>query len=174
MATSWAWKEWRSCRCRTSKIQMSPFFPALMRAWCWGAYTTAALPSWWHENAARQRYLIGYDYTPCLSTQPPTYFIILHFSDIPRILRSSISKQLFVPKRKLKTGKWVSVVVIKIWNRLPSTIKSPFIKQKLKTYNCKFSVVQLSNDDSWLPHLGLNLMILLVAPLSLNIHWYRC
>jgi len=129
MATSWAWKEWRSCRCRTSKIQMSPFFPALMRAWCWGAYTTAALPSWWHENAARQCYLIGYDYTPCLSTQPPTYLINLHFSDIPRILRSSISKQLFVPKRKLKTGKWVSVVVIKIWNRLPSTIKSPFIKK---------------------------------------------
>ena len=62
----------------------------------------------------------------CLSTQQSTYLVkVPHFSDVPRTLRSSVSKQLIVPKIKLNFGKCVfSVAVPTIWNQLPITIKS--------------------------------------------------
>ena len=49
-----------------------------------------------------------------------TYLVNLqHFYDIARILRSSVSKQFFVTKTKLNTGKRAfSVAAPTIWNRL--------------------------------------------------------
>ena len=58
-----------------------------------------------------------------LSTQQPMYLVTLvHFSDISRTLRTSIS---FVPKTKLNIGKYAfSVAAPTIRNQLPITIKS--------------------------------------------------
>ena len=54
-----------------------------------------------------------------LSTQQPTYLVnLLHFS---RTLRSSVTKQLFIPKTKLSIGKRAFPT---IWNQLPITIRS--------------------------------------------------
>ena len=52
-----------------------------------------------------------------LSTQKPTYLVnLLHFSAISRMLRSSVSKQLFVPKTKLNIGKYAfSVAAQTTW-----------------------------------------------------------
>ena len=42
-----------------------------------------------------------------------TYLVnLLHFSDIPRTLRSSVSKQLFVPKTKLNLAKCAFCVAV--------------------------------------------------------------
>ena len=41
-----------------------------------------------------------------ISTQQPTYLVnLLYFSDISGTLKSSVSKQRFVPKTKLNIGK---------------------------------------------------------------------
>ena len=64
--------------------------------------------------------------TVTLSTQQPTYLVnLLHFSDISRTLRSSISKKRFVPKTKLNIGKrGFSVAAPTIWNQLTVVVKS--------------------------------------------------
>ena len=50
---------------------------------------------------------------------------LLHFSGISRAFRSSVSKQLFVPKPKLNIGKRAfSVAASTFWNQLPITITS--------------------------------------------------
>ena len=49
---------------------------------------------------------------------------LLHISNIPRQLRSSIS-QLIVPKTKLNLGKRAfSVAAPRVWNELPITLKT--------------------------------------------------
>ena len=60
-----------------------------------------------------------------LSTQQPPYLAsLLHLSNIPRQLRSSIS-QLIVPKTKLNLGKRAfSVGAPRVWNELPITLKT--------------------------------------------------
>ena len=81
-----------------------------------------------------------------LSTQQPPYLTsLLHLSNIPRQLRSSIS-QLFVPKTKFYLSKYAfSVAVPWIWNELLITLKtsetSYFPKKKLKTYLFKISTI---------------------------------
>ena len=74
-----------------------------------------------------------------LSVHQPTYFInVLHLSYILRTLRSTISKQLFVPKTKLNIGKRAfPVAAPPIWNQLLITIKSETtatFRKKGKTY----------------------------------------
>ena len=61
-----------------------------------------------------------------LSTQEPTYLVnLLHISYIFRALRSSVSKQPFVPKIKLNIGKCAfSVAAPIIWSQLRNAIKS--------------------------------------------------
>ena len=74
-----------------------------------------------------------------LSTQQPSYLAsLLHLSNIPRQLRSSIS-QLIVPKTKLNLGKYAfSVAAPRVWNELPITLKTSetiaIFRKKLKTY----------------------------------------
>ena len=60
-----------------------------------------------------------------LSTQQPPYLAsLLHLSNIPRQLRSSIS-QLIVAKTKLNLGKRAfSVAAPRVWNELPITLKT--------------------------------------------------
>ena len=75
-----------------------------------------------------------------LSTQQPPYLAsLLHLSNIPRQLRSSISQQLIVPKTKLNLGKRAfSVAAPRVWNELPITLKTSetiaIFRKKLKTY----------------------------------------
>ena len=75
-----------------------------------------------------------------LSTQQPSYLAsLLHLSNIPRQLRSSISQQLIVPKTKLNLGKRAfSVAAPRVWNELPITLKTSetiaIFRKKLKTY----------------------------------------
>ena len=61
-----------------------------------------------------------------LAIYQPTYLAsLLHFSNIPRQLRSSTSQQLSIPRTKLNLGKRAfSVAVPFIWNELPTTLKS--------------------------------------------------
>ena len=75
-----------------------------------------------------------------LSTQQPTYLInLVHFSDISKTLRSSISKQLFVRKTKLNIGKRAFSVAAQQFGINPLLqlnhlkLWTPFVK-KLKTY----------------------------------------
>ena len=89
-----------------------------------------------------------------LSTQQPPYLAsLLHLSNIPRQLRSSIS-QLIVPKTKLNLGKRAfSVAAPKVWNELPITLKTSetiaiFRKKKktsipncISTINVRLSLV---------------------------------
>ena len=58
-----------------------------------------------------------------LPTQQPPYLAsLLHLSNIPRQLRSSISQQLIVSKTKLNLGKRAfSVAAPRVWNELPIT-----------------------------------------------------
>lgn len=46
------WKRCRNVRCRTSKMQTSPFLPAEIRSWCCGANAKLEAPWSWHANAA--------------------------------------------------------------------------------------------------------------------------
>ena len=57
--------------------------------------------------------------------QPPYLASLLHFSNIPRQLRSSTSQQLSIPRTKLNLDKRAfSVAAPIIWNDLPTTLKS--------------------------------------------------
>ena len=75
-----------------------------------------------------------------LSTQQPFYLAsLLHLSNIPRQLRSSVSQQLIVPKTKLNLGKRAfSVAAPRVWNELPIALKTSetiaIFRKKLKTY----------------------------------------
>ena len=56
--------------------------------------------------------------------QPPYLASLLHFSNVPRQLRSSTSHQLSIPRTKLNLGKHAfSVAAPIIWNELPTTLK---------------------------------------------------
>ena len=94
-------------------------------------------------------------------------------------LRSSVSKQHFVPKTRLNIGKPVlSVAVPTVWNQLPITIQSSktvdtFRKKEkhcLKLFlHHTLSAVSCSNE-----HFGLSLymtsqIIVFVAPLSFTL-----
>ena len=92
----------------------------------------------------------------CRTKQPPYLASLLHLSDIPRQLRSSISQQLIVPKTQLKLGKHAfSVAARGVWNELPITLESSeatFHKNSKHIYSklhfCyKSSVVPCSGDD---------------------------
>ena len=75
-----------------------------------------------------------------LSTQRPPYLAsLLHLSNIPRQLRSSISQQIIVLKTTLNLGKRAfSVAAPRVWNELPITLKTSetiaIFRKKLKTY----------------------------------------
>ena len=74
-----------------------------------------------------------------LSTQQPFYLAsLLHLSNIPRQLRSSVSQQLIVPRTKLNLGKRAfSVAAPRVWNELPIALKTSetiaIFRKKLKT-----------------------------------------
>ena len=61
-----------------------------------------------------------------LSTQQPPYLTsLMHLSNIPRQLRSSISQQFIVPKTKLNLCKRAfSIAAPRVWNELPVTLKT--------------------------------------------------
>ena len=76
--------------------------------------------------------------------QPPYLASLLHFSNIPRQLRSSTSQQLSIPRTKLNRGKRAfSVAAPMIWNELPTTLKSceslASFRKNLKTYLFKIA-----------------------------------
>ena len=76
--------------------------------------------------------------------QPPYLASLLHFSNIPRQLRSSTSQQLSIPRTKLNLGKRAfSVAAPIIWNELPTTLKSceslASFRKNLKTYLFKIA-----------------------------------
>ena len=76
--------------------------------------------------------------------QPPYLTSLLHFSNVPRQLRSSTSQQLSIPRTKLNLGKRAfSVAAPIIWNELPTTLKSCEIlasfRKNLKTYLFKIA-----------------------------------
>ena len=95
--------------------------------------------------------------------QPPYLASLLHFSNIPRQLRSSTSQQLSIPRTKLNLGdRAFSVAAPIIWNELPTTLKSyeslASFRKNLKT-NC------FSNLNSRWP---LILMMTPICPRFLN------
>ena len=77
--------------------------------------------------------------------QPPYLASLLHFSNIPRQLRSSTSQQLSIPRTKLNLGKRAFSVAAPIicWNELPTTLKSceslASFRKNLKTYIFKIA-----------------------------------
>ena len=76
--------------------------------------------------------------------QPPYLASLLHFSNIPRQLRSSTSQQLSIPRTKLNLCKRAfSVAAPIIWNELPTTLKSceslASFRKNLKTYLFKIA-----------------------------------
>ena len=76
--------------------------------------------------------------------QPPYLASLLHFSNVPRQLRSSTSQQLSIPRTKLNLGKRAfSVAAPIIWNELPTTLKSceslASLRKNLKTYLFKIT-----------------------------------
>ena len=76
--------------------------------------------------------------------QPPYLASLLHFSNIPRQLRSSTSQQLSIPRTKLNLVKRAfSVAAPIIWNELPTTLKSceslASFRKNLKTYLFKIA-----------------------------------
>ena len=80
-------------------------------------------------------HLIGYCYIPY--SFYPTIDIrnLLHFSDIFRTFKSSVSKQFFFPKTQLNSGKSAfSVIAPTIRNQFPNLLKlqTPFVKIKNK------------------------------------------
>ena len=75
---------------------------------------------------------------------PPYLASLLHFSNVPRQLRSSTSQQLSIPRTKLNLGKRAfSVAAPIIWNELPTTLKSceslASFRKNLKTYLFKIA-----------------------------------
>ena len=76
--------------------------------------------------------------------QPPYLASLLHFSNVPRQLRSSTSQQLSIPRTKLNLGKRAfSVAAPIVWNGLPTTLTSCEIlasfRKHLKTYLFKIA-----------------------------------
>ena len=76
--------------------------------------------------------------------QPPYLASLLHFSNVPRQLRSSTSQQLSIPRTKLNLGKRAFCVAAPIiWNELPTTLKSceslASFRKSLKTYLFKIA-----------------------------------
>ena len=76
--------------------------------------------------------------------QPPYLASLLHFSNVPRQLRSSTSQQLSIPRTKPNLGKRAfSVAAPIIWNELPTTLKSceslASFRKHLKTYLFKIA-----------------------------------
>ena len=76
--------------------------------------------------------------------QPPYLASLLHFSNVPRQLRSSTSQQLSIPRTKLNLGKRAfSVAAPIIWNELPTTLKYceslASFRKNLKTYLFKIA-----------------------------------
>ena len=76
--------------------------------------------------------------------QPPYLASLLHFSNVPRQLRSSTSQQHSIPRTKLNLGKRaLSVAAPIIWNELPTTLKSceslASFRKNLKTYLFKIA-----------------------------------
>ena len=71
--------------------------------------------------------------------QPPYLASLLHFSNIPRQLRSSTSQQLSIPRTKLNLGKRAFSVAA----QLPTTLKSceslASFRKNLKTYLFKIA-----------------------------------
>ena len=71
---------------------------------------------------------------------------MVHFSNIPRQLRSSTSQQLSIPRTKLNLGKRAfSVAAPIIWNELPTKLKSceslaSFRKNLKSIPNCFFTL----------------------------------
>ena len=103
-----------------------------------------------------------------LSTQQqPSYLAsLLHLSNIPRQLRSSISQQLIVPKTKLNLGKRTfSVAGTRAWNELPFTLKTSetiaIFRKKLKTSipNCISTI-------------NIRLSLILILSLCFPVHDY--
>ena len=76
--------------------------------------------------------------------QPPYLASLLHFSNVPRQLRSSTPQQLSIPRTKLNLGKRAfSVAAPIIWNEFPTTLKSceslASFRKNLKTYFFKIA-----------------------------------
>ena len=88
-----------------------------------------------------------------LSTQQPSYLAsLLHLSNIPKQLRSSIS-QLIVPKTKLNLGKRAfSVAAHMVWNELPISLKtSETIPIFRKNSTCIYSKLHFHHKCSVVP-----------------------
>ena len=87
-----------------------------------------------------------------LTTQQPPYLAsLLHLSNIPRQLRSSIS-QLIVPKTKLNLGKHVfSVAAPRVRNDLPITLKT---SEAIATFQKKLKNYLFQIASSVVPHSG--------------------
>ena len=76
--------------------------------------------------------------------QPPYLASLLHFSNVPRKLRSSTSQQLSISRTNLNMGKRdFPVAAPIIWNELPITLKSceslASFRKNLKTYLLKIA-----------------------------------
>ena len=76
--------------------------------------------------------------------QPHYPASLLHFSNVPRQLRSSTSPQLSIPRTKLNLGKRAFSVAAPItWNELPTTLKSceslASFRKNLKTHLFKIA-----------------------------------
>ena len=81
--------------------------------------------------------------------QPPYLASLLHFSNVPRQLRSSTSQQLSIPRTKLNLGKRAfSVAAPIIWNELPTTLKSC---ESLASFHKKSKHLSLQNCFSAAP-----------------------
>ena len=92
---------------------------------------------------------VGVELLTPLDHPVPVFVVIylaslLHFSNVPRQLRSSTSQQLSIPRTKLNLGKRAfSVAAPIIWNELPTTLKSceslASFRKNLKTYLFKIA-----------------------------------
>ena len=100
--------------------------------------------------------------------QPPYLASLLHYSNIPRQLRSSTSQPLSIPRTKLNLGKCAfSVEAPIIWNEIPTTLKYceslASFRRHLKTYLFKIAFPpQIVGGP-------LKLMMIPVCPRLLNI-----
>ena len=100
----------------------------------------------WTCMLQQEMHLVTYAHLQVQSWgQASTYLAsLLHFSNIPRQLRSSTSQQLSIPRIKLNLGKRAfSVAAPIIWNELPTTLKScerlSSFRKNLKTYLFKIA-----------------------------------
>ena len=101
-----------------------------------------------------------------LSTQQSPYLAsLLHLSNIPRQLRSSISQQLIVPKTKLNLCKRAfSVAAPRVWNELPITLKT---SETIAIFRKKTQDISIPNCISTLNvRLSLVLILTFARPCS--------